>query len=85
MILATKTHQADSELSKVFNEMDMDIVTRDFDSLMRWEEEIREEFSIFSDEEYREGRLKFLRSIVDKYPQNKENLLNLMDYVNRTY
>ena len=85
MILATKTHQADSELSKIFNEMDMDIVTRDFDSLMRWEEEIREEFSIFSDEEYREGRLKFLRSIVDKYPQNKENLLNLMDYVNRTY
>lgn len=85
MILATKDHVPLTELSKVFNDMDMDIVTRDFDQLMRWEEEIREEYDIYSDAEYREGRLKFLRSMVDKYPQNKENLLNLIDYVNRTY
>lgn len=85
MILATKTHTPYNELSKVFNDMDMDIVTRNFDELMKWEEEIREEYEVYTDEEYREGRLKFLRSMIDVYPQNKENLLNLIDWVNRNY
>ena len=75
MILATKTHESNDELSKIFNDMDMDIVTRDFDSLLIWEEEIREEFNIYTDEEYKTGRISFLNSVLKKYPQNKENLL----------
>jgi predicted metal-dependent HD superfamily phosphohydrolase len=85
MILATKTHESESDLSKIFNDMDMDIVTRNFDELMVWEEEIREEYGVYTDEEYREGILTFLRSLINKYPQNKENLLNLIDWVNRNY
>lgn len=85
MIMDTKTHTATTELSKVFNDMDMNIVTRDFDSLLRWEEEIREEYEIYPNEMYKEGRLKFLNSLIKQYPENRENLLTLVDWVNRNY
>ena len=81
MILDTKTHNSTTNLSESFNNYDMNIVERDFDQLLEWERGISEEYSIYSKEEYKMGRLKFLESLLDKYTHNTENLLKLVDWV----
>jgi predicted metal-dependent HD superfamily phosphohydrolase len=81
MILDTKTHNSTTNLSESFNYYDMNIVERDFDQLLDWEKGISEEFSVYPKEQYKEGRLKFLESLLDKYPNNTENLLQLIDHV----
>lgn len=81
MILDTKTHNSTTNLSESFNNYDMNIVERDFDQLLDWEKGISEEFSVYPKEQYKEGRLKFLESLLDRYPNNTENLLQLIDYV----
>ena len=81
MILDTKTHKSTTPLSESFNKFDMSIVERDFDQLLEWETGISEEFSIYTKEEYKEGRVKFLESLLDKYTHNTDNLLKLIDYV----
>jgi predicted metal-dependent HD superfamily phosphohydrolase len=81
MILDTKTHNSTTNLSESFNYYDMNIVEREFDQLLDWEKGISEEFSVYPKEQYKEGRLKFLESLLDKYPNNTENLLQLIDYV----
>ena len=80
IILDTKTHQATIQLSEKFNQLDMSIVERDFDQLLKWERGIKEEFKVYG-EKYKDGRLKFLESLLDKYPQNTENLLKLINWV----
>lgn len=84
MILDTKTHKSNTMLSEVFNSLDMNIVERDFDSLMEWEDGIYNEYKSFGTA-YKDGRLKFLESILDKYPNNTENLLKLVDWVKNNY
>jgi predicted metal-dependent HD superfamily phosphohydrolase len=81
MILDTKTHNSTTNLSESFNNYDMNIVERDFDQLLDWEKGISEEFSVYPKEKYKEGRLNFLESLLDKYPNNTENLLQLIEYV----
>jgi len=81
MILDTKSHNSTTNLSEAFNNYDMNIVERDFDQLLEWEKGISEEYSIYSKEEYKEGRLKFLESLLDKYTHNTENLLKLVEWV----
>ena len=81
MILDTKTHESTTNLSESFNNYDMNIVERDFDQLLDWEKGISEEFSVYPKAQYKEGRLKFLESLLDKYPNNTENLLQLIEYV----
>jgi hypothetical protein len=62
----------------------MNIVERDFDQLLEWENGISEEYKGYGDL-YKEGRLKFLESLLDKYPNNTENLLKLVDWVKNNY
>jgi len=81
-ILDTKTHIATSSLSEKFNNLDMSIVESDFDKLLEWEKGIYEEFKDFGPK-YKEGRLKFLESLLDKYNHNAGNLLQLIDYVKK--
>lgn len=84
MILDTKTHEATTQLSEKFNQLDMNICERDFDQLLEWEEGIREEYKVFGDK-YKVGRLQFLESLLDKYPNNTHNLLKLIDWVKTNY
>lgn len=84
MILDTKTHQPNTKLSESFINYDMSIVERNFEDLLEWEKGIREEYKAYGDE-YKEGRLKFLESLLDKYPNNTENLLRLVDWVKENY
>jgi len=81
MILDTKSHTSHNMLSEAFNSYDMNIVERNFEELLEWEIGISDEFSIYPEEAYKEGRLKFLESLLDKYTNNTENLLKLIDYV----
>ena len=81
MILDTKTHNSTTNLSESFNKYDMNIVERDFDQLLEWENGIAEEYSVYPKEQYKEGRVKFLESLLDKYTNNTENLLKLVDWV----
>jgi predicted metal-dependent HD superfamily phosphohydrolase len=84
MILDTKTHEATTPLSEKFNELDMNIVERDFNQLLEWERGIREEYKAYGDM-YKMGRLQFLENLLDKYPNNTENLLKLIDWVKINY
>lgn len=84
MILDTKTHESTTNLSESFNHYDMSIVERDFDQLLEWENGISEEYKSYGDA-YKEGRLKFLESLLDKYPHNTENLLKLVNWVKNNY
>ena len=81
IILDTKTHKSTTNLSESFNNYDMNIVERDYDQLVDWENGIEFEYSFYSKEQYKEGRLKFLESLLDKYPNNTGNLLQLIEYV----
>jgi predicted metal-dependent HD superfamily phosphohydrolase len=81
MILDTKTHEATTPLSEKFNQMDMSIVERDFNQLLEWEKGISFEYSGYGKDAYKEGRLKFLESLLDKYVDNTDNLLKLIDFV----
>ena len=80
IILDTKTHNYNSKLSESFNNYDMNIVERDYDQLLEWENGISEEYK-FTGDKYKESRLQFLESILNKYPHNTENLLKLIKYV----
>ena len=84
-ILDTKSHNGLTELSKVFNIFDMHIINENYDKLLEWENEIYEEYKFAGSDKYKEGRKKFLESMLDKYPNNTENLLKLIDYVDATY
>jgi predicted metal-dependent HD superfamily phosphohydrolase len=80
-ILDTKTHTPSSPLSEKFNKYDMNIVERDYESLLEWEDGIRKEYSMYSDEEYRDGRVKFLESLLDRYVHNSANIDKLIRYI----
>lgn len=82
MILDTKNHQSDNKLSSIFNQLDMKVVESDLEDLKMWEKGIKEEFvPVFGIDNYKKGRLQFLNSLLDKYPNNSKNLLDLIDLV----
>lgn len=83
-ILDTKSHSGDNYLSNIFNKYDMSIVESNYDRLLEWETGIYEEYKIYGDK-YKQGRLQFLESIVDKYPLNSGNLTKLIEYVKSNY
>jgi len=81
MIIDTKEHKSNTSLSESFNKYDINIVERSYDELLEWEEGISEEYSGYGKENYTEGRIKFLESLLDKHINNTENLLKLIEYV----
>lgn len=84
-ILATKTHEDVSEISAIFNRMDMDIVTRGYDEMLEWEKGIYEEFDFYGPSNYKAKRLERLNPLPEKYPENKENLEKLIQWVKENY
>ena len=84
-ILDTKTHESKTPLAETFNKFDMNVIERDFSSLLKWEEGIYGEYKSYGNEAYKAGRLHFLESLLDKYTQNTDNLLKLIDWVKSNY
>jgi predicted metal-dependent HD superfamily phosphohydrolase len=84
-ILDTKEHVGNSRISTTFNNYDMNIVERDFDELLEWEQGIRNEYNMVDDMAYKAGRLRFLESLPAQYPANRNNLEKLIDWVKQNY
>jgi predicted metal-dependent HD superfamily phosphohydrolase len=84
-IIDTAKHKGTTPLSEKFNIYDMNIVERDYDSLIKWEEGIYEEFKFAGNTLYKKGRLDFLEGIVNKYPLNSSNLAKLIQHVKINY
>jgi pantetheine-phosphate adenylyltransferase len=81
-ILDTKTHQPTGELSRIFSELDMAIVTRsDFETLLAWEKGIAKEYQFVDYSLYKMGRLALLEHFARQYSENKANLQNLIHYL----
>lgn len=80
-ILDTRNHNSSSLISKIFCEMDMDIVKRPLQDLLKWEEGISFEYSFLSTNEYIIRRTAFLEKIIQQYPENLEALCQLIAFV----
>lgn len=63
----------------------MSVVERDFEGLLKWEDGVWNEYKSYGPELYKQGRLQFLESLVDDYPNNRENLLKLIEWVKNNY
>jgi pantetheine-phosphate adenylyltransferase len=82
IILDTKHHRPSGELSALFNAWDMAVVTdASFAELLGWERAIAREYQFADYGRYKAGRLAFLESCLQQYPQNGENLRSLIGYV----
>ena len=74
-----------SKLSQIFCDLDMSICESSYDELLEWEEGIYDEYKVFGNKIYKEHRLKFLESLLDKYVDNTDNILKLINYVKSNY
>jgi predicted metal-dependent HD superfamily phosphohydrolase len=80
-IIETKTHKPTSRLSKIFCELDMSIIKSKYEDLLKWENGIWLEYSHYGKDNYKKGRIGFLKSLLNDYPDNRENLEKLIDFV----
>lgn len=78
IIRDTKTHKARSGLSEIFCQMDMSVVKKPLPDLVRWETGIRMEYKHVPRFLYVIARIRFLKQMIDRYPDNKEALINLI-------
>ena len=84
-ILDTKNHDSDNRLSKIFNNFDIKIVEREYNSLLKWEEGIYNEFKDCGNTVYAPARIEFLKKMVISYPANSSNLNQLIAFVEHKY
>jgi pantetheine-phosphate adenylyltransferase len=81
-ILDTKTHQPRNDISRIFSDLDMAVVTRsDFTELLAWEKGIAREYQFVDYSLYKMGRIALLEHFSKQYPENQVNLQNLMYYL----
>ena len=67
LILATKHEkEPETKYEKIICDIDLSILGAGIDDYMRYEEDIREEYSFASDYKYAKGRIKVLQSFLDR-------------------
>lgn len=81
IILATKTHDKIHELIYNFNKIDCSILDRDYPELLKWEEEIYNEYKFAGWEQYKERRIRFLKLSIPDHSENANNLNKLIEYI----
>lgn len=79
IIIDTKTHQPQTELSSVFSHADLDILRRPFAQLLEYEQQIFKEFQFVDYSIYREKRAEVLTSL--KQMVSNPDLDYLITYV----
>ena len=84
IILATKTHDKIHDLISDFNKFDCSILDRELPELLKWEEEIRNEYSFAPWSVYKSRRLKFLNLSLPNHKSNEKNLLELIKIIEQT-
>lgn len=85
MILDTKEYTPCTPLSQKFLEYELDICSKDFDTLLEWEKLTREEYHMLDYQDYKKNRILFLESVLDKYPSNMDNLLDLINWLKNNH
>jgi len=80
IILDTKTHKPNSELSHIFCQADLNILNQPFDKLLKYEQQIFKEFQFVDYAVYKEKRVEVLKSL--QHSVNNPALEYLIDYVN---
>lgn len=79
IILDTQEHIGNSDKSKVFQYIDMDIVySRNIDELIDWEDKIFKEFQCYDYKKYLKGRLSFLNNFDDR--KSIQKLITYIQY-----
>ncbi len=82
IILATKDHQSNDKLGRIFCALDMRVVTHSsFVQLLEWEKQIFQEYQWLDYSLYKVARLQILDKFRRTYPENAQNLACLQDYV----
>jgi len=84
IILDTSDHDTSNDLSKLFCDLDMAIISdSSFTELLKYEKQVYLEFQKYPYNAYKKGRLKFLRSMLnDDYgKKNYDNILKLIEYI----
>lgn len=84
IIMDTEKHDTDNELSKLFCDLDMSIISDStFAELLRYEKQIYLEFQKYPYNIYKKGRIKFLRSMLnsDYRKNNYDNIIKLIEYI----
>jgi len=79
MIMDTQSHQASTELSKVFCEMDLDILLQPFAKLIEYEHQIFKEFQFVDYSKYKTARIEVLKKLQQQV--DNPELLTLITYV----
>ena len=74
IIRDTKTHVPRTPLSHIFCDLDMSIVKKPLPDLLQWEFGIRHEYNHVPKFLYIIGRVRFLRQMIKRYPENTEAL-----------
>ena len=82
MILDTKDYKTDDKLSNKFINYDLSIANQNFDRLLIWEKKIAKENS---GNNYKNDRLVFLNFLINRFPNNYDNLNKLIKWVKRNY
>jgi len=81
IILATKDHQANDKLGRMFCALDMRIVTHSsLAELLTWDRQIFKEYQWLDYSFYKVARLQVLDKFIHQYPENAQNLTALHDY-----
>lgn len=83
IILSTKKIGNKQGIFDLFQKADCwTIINGNFEKLLLYEEQIFQEFQKFSWKEYKQKRMEFLGFASTVFPENKDNLSNLIQYVN---
>ncbi|NHA03230.1 adenylyltransferase/cytidyltransferase family protein [Mucilaginibacter sp. HC2] len=80
IILDTKSHQPKTELSRIFCDVDLNILHQSFDKLLVYEQQIFKEFQFVDHVIYRQKRVEVLQNL--QAMVNNPALSYLIDYVN---
>jgi pantetheine-phosphate adenylyltransferase len=75
IILSTKTGESLSNLGKIFNMFDRNILTKNFEELLLYEKQIMKEYQYLDYSIYKQRRLEFLNAPLI-YNSNLEQLIN---------
>ena len=77
IIRDTKDHVPSTHLSTIFSHMDMDVVRRPYEELLKWEAGIHHEYKHVPSIAYVVVRARFLGQMIKKYPENAVALRRL--------
>jgi predicted metal-dependent HD superfamily phosphohydrolase len=85
IILGTKKHNSTDRFSKLFNDLDTNVIDADFIDLLDWENKIYQEYEHFGRETYKKKRIEFIENSIKDHPENEKNLRRLINFIKKDF